>query len=164
MKDFGTDFEQRLIRQISDWLGTHPDVEVSGELLRTLGYLEQMGATFAAWRHPRNPAWHHRPRAWIEVKMMDNTLFDTAERLFAGLCTPAAVRAIEAGSESIPLWDALEQSGFVQALLPEDAGGAGLALEDVWPVMFSAGRHAIPLPFAQTHAGAWLAARGRPSP
>ena len=47
VKDFGTDFEQRLIRQISDWLGTHPDVEVSGELLRTLGYLEQMGATFS---------------------------------------------------------------------------------------------------------------------
>ncbi len=94
---------------------------------------------------------------------MDNTLFDNAERLFAGVCTPEAVRAIEAGGESIPLWDALEQSGFVQALLSEDAGGAGLALEDVWPVMFSAGRHAVPLPFAQTMlARGWLHEAGRP--
>ena len=47
VKDFGTDFEQRLIRQIGEWLATHPDVDVPGELLRTLGYLEQMGATFS---------------------------------------------------------------------------------------------------------------------
>ncbi|MEI6117634.1 MAG: acyl-CoA dehydrogenase family protein, partial [Burkholderiales bacterium] len=47
VKDFGTDFEQRLIRQIGEWLATHPDVGVPGELLRTLGYLEQMGATFS---------------------------------------------------------------------------------------------------------------------
>ncbi|MCC7225999.1 MAG: acyl-CoA dehydrogenase family protein [Burkholderiaceae bacterium] len=47
VKDFGTDFEQRLIRQIGEWLGAHPDVEVSGALLRTLAYLEQMGATFS---------------------------------------------------------------------------------------------------------------------
>ena len=47
VKDFGTDFEQRLIRQVGDWLGANPQVEVPGELLRTLGYLEQMGATFS---------------------------------------------------------------------------------------------------------------------
>ena len=52
---------------------------------------------------------------------MDNTLFDTADRLFAGLCTPAAIRAIESGAEVTPLWDALEESGFGHALLPEAA-------------------------------------------
>lgn len=94
---------------------------------------------------------------------MDNTLLDTADRLFEGLCTPAAIRAIESGGEVTPLWDALEKSGFGHALLPETASGAGLALEDVWPVMFSAGRHAVPLPFAQTMlARAWLHAAGRP--
>ena len=94
---------------------------------------------------------------------MDNTLFDTAERLFAGLCTPAVIRAIEAGGEVTPLWDALEESGFGQALLHEDADGAGLTLEEVWPVMFSAGRHAVPLPFAHTMlARAWLVQAGQP--
>ena len=93
---------------------------------------------------------------------MDNTLFDTADRLFAGLCTPAAIRAIESGGEVTPLWDALEESGFGQALLPEAASGSGLALADVWPVMFSAGRHAVPVPLGQTMlARAWLHAAGR---
>lgn len=46
VKDYGTDFEQKLIRQIAAWLGAHPDVVVSGDMLSTLGYLEQMGVTF----------------------------------------------------------------------------------------------------------------------
>ncbi len=46
VKDYGTDFEQKLIRQIAAWLGAHPEVTVSGDMLCTLGYLEQMGVTF----------------------------------------------------------------------------------------------------------------------
>jgi alkylation response protein AidB-like acyl-CoA dehydrogenase len=46
VKDYGTDFEQKLIRQIGAWLGAHPEVIVSGDMLSTLGYLEQMGVTF----------------------------------------------------------------------------------------------------------------------
>jgi len=47
VKDFGTDFEQRLISNIAAWLGTHPEFIASADLLQTLGYLEQMGATFS---------------------------------------------------------------------------------------------------------------------
>jgi hypothetical protein len=47
VKDYGTDFEQRLVRCISDWLGARPEFAVSGELLRALAYLEQMGVTFS---------------------------------------------------------------------------------------------------------------------
>ncbi len=47
VKDYGTDFEQRLIRQIANWLGARPDFVASSDFLRTLGYLEQMGATFS---------------------------------------------------------------------------------------------------------------------
>jgi len=47
VKDHGTDFEQRLVRAISDWLGARPEFPVSGELLRALAYLEQMGVTFS---------------------------------------------------------------------------------------------------------------------
>jgi alkylation response protein AidB-like acyl-CoA dehydrogenase len=46
VKDYGTDFEQKLIRQIAAWLGAHPEIAVSGDMLATLGYLEQMGVTF----------------------------------------------------------------------------------------------------------------------
>ncbi len=47
VKDYGTDFEQRLVHRIGEWLGAHPDFVVSSDLLRTLGYLEQMGVTFS---------------------------------------------------------------------------------------------------------------------
>lgn len=47
VKDYGTDYEQKLIRQISTWLGAHPDFVASADLLQTLGYLEQMGVTFS---------------------------------------------------------------------------------------------------------------------
>jgi alkylation response protein AidB-like acyl-CoA dehydrogenase len=47
VKDYGTDFEQRLIREIGQWLDARPEFVVSGELLRTLSYLEQMGVTFS---------------------------------------------------------------------------------------------------------------------
>ena len=47
VKDFGTDFEQKVIRQVSAWLGSNPDFVVSGDLLKALGYLEQMGVTFS---------------------------------------------------------------------------------------------------------------------
>ena len=47
VKDFGTDFEQRLIKNIADWLGAHPEFIASADLLQTLGYLEQMGVTFS---------------------------------------------------------------------------------------------------------------------
>jgi len=47
VKDYGTDFEQKLIYQIGAWLGAHPEVAVSADMLQTLGYLEQMGATFS---------------------------------------------------------------------------------------------------------------------
>jgi len=47
VKDFGTDFEQKVIRQVSGWLGSNPEFVVSGDLLKALGYLEQMGVTFS---------------------------------------------------------------------------------------------------------------------
>lgn len=47
VKDFGTDFEQRLIKNIAQWLGDHPEFIATPDLLRTLGYLEQMGVTFS---------------------------------------------------------------------------------------------------------------------
>jgi len=47
VKDYGTEFEQRVIHEIGQWLGAHPEFAVSGELMQALAYLEQMGATFS---------------------------------------------------------------------------------------------------------------------
>lgn len=47
VKDFGTDFEQKVIREIAAWLAARPEFGASVELVKTLAYLEQMGVTFS---------------------------------------------------------------------------------------------------------------------
>jgi len=47
VKDYGTEFEQKVISDVGQWLGAHPEFPVSGELMRALAYLEQMGVTFS---------------------------------------------------------------------------------------------------------------------
>ncbi|WP_046112487.1 acyl-CoA dehydrogenase family protein [Aquincola tertiaricarbonis] len=88
--------------------------------------------------------------------------FDT---LLAGVCTPDAVRRIDAGGPTDALWQALHDSGFADALVPEAQGGAGLALRDVGPLVQACGRHALPLPFAETMlVRALFAQAGRSAP
>lgn len=47
VKDYGTAFEQKVIREIAQWIGAHPEFPVSGELMQALAYLEQLGVTFS---------------------------------------------------------------------------------------------------------------------
>lgn len=84
------------------------------------------------------------------------TMFD---RILIEACTPDRVRRIEAGDDSRDMWETLEASGFLGALVPESAGGAGLALQDAAPIAELAGRHALPLPLAETMMLRGLAAR-----
>jgi acyl-CoA dehydrogenase len=81
---------------------------------------------------------------------MDNAYSDALTALLRDHCTPAHVRAVEAGQGAASLWNVLRDSGFADCLLPEDAGGAGLSLADVAPLFFTMGWHAMPLPLAQT--------------
>ncbi len=88
---------------------------------------------------------------------MQNDFYDSAERLFGEVCTPAVIRQIEGGADTANLWSELSSVGFTDALLPESANGAALTLTEVWPMLFSMGRHALPLPYAHTLlARAWL--------
>lgn len=67
--------------------------------------------------------------------------------------------------ESGPDWSDFEASGFLDALMPEEAGGAGLTLADVGPLIAALGRHACALPVADTMVGRALLARaGEPVP
>lgn len=84
--------------------------------------------------------------------MGDSMLADAVEQLLAGQCTPERVRRVEQGEHDTAqvLWGELLDSGFADALVPEARGGAGLGLADAGTVAQVAGRHALPLPLAQT--------------
>ncbi|MEJ8858227.1 acyl-CoA dehydrogenase family protein [Variovorax robiniae] len=77
---------------------------------------------------------------------------EAIEAILADQCTPAAIRAIENGGSHAALWSALAESGFLELMASEDAGGAGLDLEAIFPIFVAFGRHAVPVPAAQTIA------------
>jgi len=91
--------------------------------------------------------------------MQDDLLGDSIEQLLAGVATPQAIRDIEGGGSPAALWSAIEESGFCDALVAEDQAGAGLGLADVFPIFEACGRHALPLPLAQTMAARALLVR-----
>ena len=96
---------------------------------------------------------------------MNHELAEPFERLLADACPPAVVRGIEGGADPAPLWARLEASGFADTLVPESAGGAGLRLADAFALFVVEGRHALPLPMAQTMlVRALLARDGMASP
>lgn len=72
------------------------------------------------------------------------------ERMLEDVAPPAAVRAIEQGGSFDAMWSAFADSGFLDALVPEDRGGAGLSLAAVQPLWMALGRHAVPLPVGET--------------
>lgn len=99
----------------------------------------------------------HDPQLYAE----DDLLGAAASRLFADACTPAVLRAALAGQRPARAWQACADSGTADALVPESAGGAGLALRDLASTLLSAGYHAVPYPIADTlFARAWLQQAG----
>ncbi len=90
---------------------------------------------------------------------MDDLFSDAVKSLLTDHCTPAVVRAIEAGQTRAVLWQQLEASGFTDALVPESAGGAGLSLADVYPVLELCGSFAVPVPWGETLLARGLIAR-----
>lgn len=97
---------------------------------------------------------------------MDTTeLLEPFERLLSEIAPLARVRDIERSGAGDDVWAALLESGFLDALIDEQHGGAGLSLADVGPLLQATGRHALPLPFGETLlARAWLAQAGVAAP
>lgn len=87
---------------------------------------------------------------------MQTELLDSIDKLLADLDVPREVRLINeqrsAGQNlsTDKLWPALQASGFVDVMVPEAAGGAGLGWSDAWQVLFAVGRHGLPLPVGAT--------------
>jgi acyl-CoA dehydrogenase len=94
-----------------------------------------------------------------------NELLEPFERLLSEVSSLARIRAVEAGASVIDLWAALEESGFLNAMLSEEEGGAGVSLAEACPLLQALGRHLVPVPFAQTMlARSLLAAAGAQRP
>lgn len=72
------------------------------------------------------------------------------ERMLEALSPPATVRAIETGEPADALWNGIAESGFLDALVSEERGGAGLPLAEVGALWQALGRHAVPLPVGET--------------
>lgn len=82
--------------------------------------------------------------------MTREELLDPFNRLLEERCSATAVRAIEAEGPAETLWNEIAASGYLDALVGEEAGGAGLALGDITPLLMALGRHAVPLPVGDT--------------
>jgi acyl-CoA dehydrogenase len=92
---------------------------------------------------------------------MDDLLTHALQQLLEDQCPPQLVRAVEAGQPPAEFWARLEESGFADALVSEEHGGAGLALADVFPLLELCGSFAVPVPLAHTRlARPLLAAAG----
>ena len=87
---------------------------------------------------------------------MRSLLREAAERLFEKHCSAETMRRADGGEFPQALWRALTEAGYTAALVPESAGGAGLETSDALSLLFSAGRHAVPAPLAETMLAGWL--------
>jgi alkylation response protein AidB-like acyl-CoA dehydrogenase len=95
----------------------------------------------------------------------DDPLSAHFERLLGDAVTPAVVRQVEAGGATAALWARFEDSGFLDAMVPEGLGGAGQTLAAATPLLLALGRQAVPLPLAQTlFLRGVLAQQGRAAP
>lgn len=78
-----------------------------------------------------------------------NEFAQSLDRLLAEQCPPARVREIEHGGDPAPLWQALERSGFLDAMVPVERDGGGLGLIDSFDLFVLQGRHALPVPMGR---------------
>lgn len=77
-------------------------------------------------------------------------LVEAADRLFADRIDDNAMRAARAGEWQGAAWNAIVEMGLPLALVDEAAGGFGVEAGDALALVRLAGRHALPLPLAET--------------
>jgi acyl-CoA dehydrogenase len=87
----------------------------------------------------------------------DHLVLDSVDRLLGDVCDFSVIEQAELDGWCAPVWDPLAQGGFCTISLPEDAGGSGGTLSDAVAVLRACGRHAAPVPIAETAVlGGWL--------
>lgn len=78
---------------------------------------------------------------------------EALDKILNDQATGAAIRRLEAGEPDGPgqgLWPSIAQAGFLDLLRSEAQGGAALSPQELFPLLECLGRHAVPLPIAQT--------------
>jgi acyl-CoA dehydrogenase len=91
---------------------------------------------------------------------VDELLVSTSDRILSETCTFEAIERAEQDGWAPRVWDALSAAGLPWVGVAEEAGGVGGTLSDALAVLRSAGRHAAPVPLAETGVLAgWLLAR-----
>lgn len=86
-------------------------------------------------------------------------LAEMIERLFSARFDDAAQARARAGEWLAAQWDEMAEMGLPLALLSEEQGGFGLADEETGEALRQLGRHAVPLPLAETMAANRLLAK-----
>lgn len=81
---------------------------------------------------------------------MTDLMVDTVRQFLTDQCSPATVRAIEAGQSHAALWQQIEAMGYGDALVPEASGGAGLGLSEAYSILELCGFFAVPVPLGET--------------
>ncbi len=85
-------------------------------------------------------------------------LLDSMTRLFEDRSTKDVIDRAERGAFPAELWRAVAETGVPLAALPEERGGAGVEWTDLMAALRVAGRHAAPIPLAESMIAAWVAA------
>ncbi|HET7595623.1 MAG TPA: acyl-CoA dehydrogenase family protein [Burkholderiales bacterium] len=89
-----------------------------------------------------------------EVRTM---LAESLERLLTDHVDAPVLDAAKRDGWSASVWQALEGAQFTRVGIPEAAGGAGGTISDLAAVLRLAGRHAAPVPLAETAMlAAWM--------
>jgi len=92
-------------------------------------------------------------------------LLDPFARMLDDVVGPDTIRALESSNDGQAIWQAIAQSGYLDALVDETGGGAGLSLAEITPLIGALGARALPLPVADTMvARALLAQAGVSAP
>ena len=80
-------------------------------------------------------------------------LVETSSRLFADAADNEVQEAVESNRFPEDLWNAIEDNGLGDSLLPESAGGSGFDLPDALAPLRVAGAFALPVPLLETMLG-----------
>ncbi|MEM9062873.1 MAG: acyl-CoA dehydrogenase family protein [Pseudomonadota bacterium] len=79
-------------------------------------------------------------------------------RIFADLADPQTLNAAKNDGWKAPLWQALEEAGLTRAWVPEEKGGAGIALDAGFEILRVSGHYASPVAIAETLVAGWAMA------
>jgi alkylation response protein AidB-like acyl-CoA dehydrogenase len=95
---------------------------------------------------------------------MEEILLNSLERFLRSHCTRRDLRRYESGESVDTLWQLLEEQGYPNALLSEEAGGAALRLSSLRGILLLLGQYLLPVPLADTMVARALLVDGGVAP